>query len=215
MADELQGVLDGFRVRERARRLWVYPQVLAQLLDLRVRVLDVAWLAPGELLIMAGEIREPRRHHAGRALVVPVLDALGRGGALEQLQIAVDFVEIPVAGIFGLEFRAHFVDHGALVGEKRRVVVACTLHDRPALIFDREQPGDKGADVGSELDQQLRDRNVAEIRALAVPVPGIGPVQIRVGATQGRVESSQQLCQALGAKQIAIGEPVYAEGKIP
>ena len=117
--------------------------------------------------------------------------------------------------VLGLELRPRFVDDGALVGEKRGVVVARTLHDRPAFVLDSEQSGDECAQVGGELDQQLRDGDITEIRALALPVIGIGFVQISVGTAEPRVEGTQQFLQSLGAEQIAVAEPFYAKGKIP
>ena len=215
MGDEFLRVLDGPGVGECTRCLGVYPQVLAQLLHLGVGVLYIAGLSLGELLVVFGKSAESRCHHAGGALVVPVLGAFGGGGALEQLHVAVQLVQVPVARVLALELPRRLVDHGALVSEKRGIVVAGSLHDRPALIRYTEQCGDESTQVGCQRHQQLRDRHVIQVRTLALAVIGVGLEQRLVGTAQARVENVQQLLQSFGAEQIPVAKPLYAKGKIP
>ena len=164
---------------------------------------------------MRGEIREPRRNDAGRALLVPILAPVGGGGAFEQLEIAVELIQIPVRGILCLDLGPHLVEQGALVGKQCRVVVARALHDRAPRVTDTEQFRDEAPDVGSEPDEQLRDRYVVEIRAQVPAVVEIRLVEFPVGIAHGIVERRQQALQALVPGQVGELEAIQTQGKIP
>ncbi len=127
---------------------------------------------------MGGKIGEPRGDHAGRALLVPMLDALGGSGALEQLHVVIDLVEVPVRRVLFFEFCLHFVDNGALVGEERRVIVARALDTHLAFFLDAEKVGDECTDMRRKRYEQLRGGDIVEIGAAVFPVCEVRLMQL-------------------------------------
>ena len=101
-----------------------------------------------------------------------------------------------------------------LVGEQRCEVVSRALDGCRALFVHAEKPGDEGAHMGRELDQQLRGGDVVELRAARLLVARIGLMEIGVRIMERALEGMQQRLETIAAIEIAVAKAVDAEGRL-